>query len=59
MIDWKNFFDQPVKNNKITDENTRKIAAGKRRLHNWFYVRLYFIDYFKMIAIDLESDSQV
>ena len=30
MIDGKNFFDQPVKNNKITYENIRKIATGHR-----------------------------
>ena len=29
MIDGKNFFDQPVKNNKITYENIRKIATGQ------------------------------
>ena len=29
MIDRKNFFDQPVKNNKITYENIRKIATGQ------------------------------
>ena len=29
MIDGKNFFDQPVKNDKVTYENIRKIAAGQ------------------------------
>ena len=29
MIDGKNFFDQPVKNNKVTFENIRKIATGQ------------------------------
>ena len=29
MIDGKNFFDQPVKNNKITNENIRKITTGR------------------------------
>ena len=29
MIDGKNFFDQPVKNNKVTYENIRKIATGQ------------------------------
>ena len=29
MIDGKNFFDQPVKNDKVTHENTRKIAIGQ------------------------------
>ena len=28
MIDGRNFFDQPVKNDKITYENIRKIATG-------------------------------
>ena len=30
MIDGKNFFDQPVKNDKITYENIRKIATAQR-----------------------------
>ena len=25
----KTFFDQPIKNNKVTYENIRKIAAGE------------------------------
>ena len=29
MIDGKNFSDQPVKNDKITYENIRKIASGQ------------------------------
>ena len=29
MIDGKNFFDQPVKNDKITYENIRKVATGQ------------------------------
>ena len=29
MIDGKNFFYQPVKNNKGTYENVRKIATGQ------------------------------
>ena len=29
MIDGKNFFDQQVKNDKITYENIRKIATGQ------------------------------
>ena len=29
MIDGKNFFDQPVKNVKVTYENIRKIAVGQ------------------------------
>ena len=29
MIDGKNFFDQPVKNDKVTYENIRKISTGQ------------------------------
>ena len=29
MIDGEDFFDQPVKNKKITCENIRKITAGQ------------------------------
>ena len=29
MIDGKNFFDQPLKNNRVTYENIRKIATGQ------------------------------
>ena len=29
MIDGKNFFDQPVKNDKVTYENIKKIATGQ------------------------------
>ena len=29
MIDGKNFFDQTIKNDKITYENVRKIATGQ------------------------------
>ena len=29
MIDGKIFFDQPIKNNKVTYENIRKIVIGQ------------------------------
>ena len=29
MIDRKKFFDQPIKNDKVTYENIRKIATGQ------------------------------
>ena len=29
MINGENFFDQPIKNNKATYENIRKIATGQ------------------------------
>ena len=30
MINGENCFDQPIKNNKVTYENIRKIPAGQR-----------------------------
>ena len=29
MIDGKNFFDQPIKDNKVTYQNIRKISTGQ------------------------------
>ena len=29
MIDAKNFFDQPVKDNKVTYENIKNVATGQ------------------------------
>ena len=29
MINGENFFDQPMKNNKVPYENMRKIAVGQ------------------------------
>ena len=29
MINGKNFFDQPVKNDKVTYENIRNVATGQ------------------------------
>ena len=55
MINGENFFDQPIKNNKVTYENIRKIATGQGDdyttgcLLNYQYMK----DYYKMIAIDL------
>ena len=40
MINSENFFDQPIKNNKVTYENIRKIATSKG-LYNWLFVRLF------------------
>ena len=59
MINRENFFDQPVKNNKVTYENIRKIATG----HGDDYTTgclldyPYFKDSYKMIAIDLAKQQ--
>ena len=58
MIVGKNFFDQPVKNNKVTYENIRKIATGQGDdyttgcLLDYTYFKKY-----KMIAVDLSKQQ--
>ena len=54
-INGENFFDQPIKNYKVTYENIRKIATSQGDYYttgclvNYPYVN----DTYKMIAIDL------
>ena len=57
MIDGKNFFDQPVKNDNVTYENIRKIALGQGDDYTagCLLDYIYFKKYFKMIAIDLSK----
>ena len=51
----KNVFNQPVRNDKLTYENIRKIAIGQRDDHTTGCLLDYncFKKYCKMIAIDL------
>ena len=59
MIDGKSFFNQLIKNNKVTYENIRKIAIG----HGDDYTTgclldyTHFEKYYKMIAIDLSKQQ--
>ena len=55
MIDGKNFFDLPLKNNKVTNENIRKIATGQGDDYTTGCLLgyIYFKNYYKMIAVDL------
>ena len=59
MIDGKDFFDQPVKNSKITYENIRKIATGEGDDYttDCLLDYIYFKDYYKMIAVDLSKQQ--
>ena len=59
MIDGKNFLDQPVKNNKTTYENIRKIATGQGDNYTTGCLLdyAYFRDNYKMIAIDLSKQQ--
>ena len=57
MINGKNFFDQPIQDNKVTYENIKKIATG--RGDNYTTGCLldysYFKDSYKMIVVDLSK----
>ena len=59
MIDGKNFFNQPIKNYKITYENIRKITTGQGDdcttgcLLSYTYIK----DYYKMIVVDLNKQQ--
>ena len=60
-IDGKNFFDQPVKNNKITYENIRKIATGQGDDYTTGCLLdyAYYRDIYKMIATDLSKQQEL
>ena len=55
MINGENFFDQPIKNNKVTYENIRKITTGQGDDYTTSCLldHSYFMDTYKMIAADL------
>ena len=57
VIHGKNFFDQPIKDNKVTYENIRKIAMGKGDDYKTGCLLdyPYFKDSYKMMAVDLSK----
>ena len=59
MINGENVFDQPIKNNKATYENIRKIATGKGDDYTTGCLLdyPYFADTYKMIAVDLRKQQ--
>ena len=59
MIDGKNFFDQPIKNNKITYANIRKIATGQGYEYTTGCLLdyPYFRDRYKISAVDLSKQQ--
>ena len=59
MIDGKNFFDQPIKDNKVTYENIRKITTGQGNDHtrDCLLDYIYFKNHYKMIAVDLSKQQ--
>ena len=56
---WKIFFDQPVKNNKVTYENIRKIVTGQGDDYRTGCLLdyIYFKNDCKMIAVDLSKEQ--
>ena len=61
MINGENFFDQPVKDNKVTYENIRKFATGQGGDYTTGCLLdyPYFKDSYKMIAVDLSKQQAV
>ena len=59
MINGENFFDEPVKDNKVRYENIRKIATGKGDDYTTGCLLdyPYFKDSYKMIAVDLNKQQ--
>ena len=60
MADGKNFFDQLVKNDKVTYENIRKIAnwpLGDDYTAGCLLDYIYFKNYYKMIAVDISKQQ--
>ena len=59
MINGENFFDKPVKSNKVTYENIRKIATGQGDGYTTGCLLdyLYFKDSYKSVAVDLSNQK--
>ena len=59
VINGENFFDQPIKNNKITYDNIRKIATGQGDDYTTGCLLdyPYFADTYEMIAVDLSKQQ--
>ena len=59
MIIGENFFDQPIKNNKVTYDNIRKIAIsqGDDNTTGRLLDYPYLANTYKMIAVDLSRQQ--
>ena len=59
VINGENFFDQPIKNNKVTYENIKKIVTsqGDDYTTGCLLDYSYFADTYKMIAVDLSKQQ--
>ena len=61
MINGENLFDQPIKNDKVTYENVRKICTGSGDDYTTGSLLdyPYFKDSYKMIAVDLSKQQSL
>ena len=59
MINGENVFDQPIKNDKVTYENIRKICtdSGDDYITGSLLNYPYFKDSYKLIAVDLSKQQ--
>ena len=59
MINGETFFDQPIKNNKVTYESIKKIATGQGDDYTTGCLLdyPYFKDSYKMVAVDLSKQQ--
>ena len=59
MINGENFFDQPIKNNKVTYDDIRKIATGQGGDYTTGCLLdyPYFANTYKMIVVDLSKQQ--
>ena len=60
MINGRNFFDEPVKNNLRTCDSIRKIVIGQRDDYKTGSLLdyPYFKKYYQLIAIDLSKQQK-
>ena len=61
ITDGRNFFDQPIKNDLKTYDNTRKIATGldDDYVTGCLIDYPYFKKYYKWLAIDLSKQQKL
>ena len=59
MINGENVFDQPIKNNKVTYENIRKVVTGQGDDYTTGCLLdyLYLKDSYKLIGINLNRQQ--
>ena len=59
--DEKNFFNQPIKNDKITYDNIQKISTGQRDNYTTecLLYYSYFKEHYKVIATDLSKQQKL